>query len=223
MTTVRLLRSAIPRTPWRPHPKAQLVDEAGNRLVLPFAPVGGTLAGLGPEWTQVARDGGRTPLLVLAAKRLAVLTLAAQLADTRNPDASQEGVVYVATAMARQARRVTLTNYGILVGNAWRITDLSLDVERRQPGTNAVTAGILTVELTAASDAVVRVGSTSGGAKAPTKPAARTITAKAGETPAALATRALGDPNRVVDLLEANGLRDPRRITAGTILTVPDP
>lgn len=223
MTTVSLVRAVTAPTTGRAHPKAQLVDEAGNRLVLPFAPVGATLANLGPEWTEVARDGGRTPLLVLAAKRLATLTLAATIADTRNPDTSQEAVVYVATTMARQARRVTLTNYGVLVGNAWRITDLSLDVERRQPGTNAVTAGTLTIELKAASDAVVRVGAASGGARTATKPSARTVTVKAGETAAALAWRSLGDPNRVVDLLEANGLRDARRLTPGRVLIVPDP
>lgn len=225
MTTVSIARP-VPNPVTRRHPKLELVGDNGARVTLPFAPLG-SIDGLGDEWVQVARDGGRPPILVHRGPQLATLTLDCTFADTRDPQASQEGLIFAVTVLARQARRVTLSSYGVLVGNAWRITGLNAAPSRRQHGTNAITAAGVTIELTAASDAVVRVGSTTGGSKtsadSATTSARRTVTANAGDTLAELATRALGDPNRGGELLDANGLRDPRSITPGQVLTVPVP
>lgn len=223
MTTVSLTRSVTAAPGPGGHPKMAVVADNGTRLVLPFAPIDPELGNLAPEWVEVPRAGGRAPMLILAGKRLAKITLVATIGDTRNPDASQEGLVFTAVAMARQARRVTLANYGVLVGNAWRITDLRVAATRRQYGTNAITAGVLTLELTAASDASVRVGSTSGGSRqaVASSDQVRTATIRPGETATALATRLLGDPNEFGRLLDANGLTDPRQLPAGTVLTVP--
>ena len=103
---------------------------------------------------------------------------------------------------------------------------LELDVphrrpERRQRGTNAITAATVTLELTAASDAVVRVGAATGGATTAQRPVVATVTVRPDDTATSLAYRALGDPNRALELLDANGIRDPRRLTPGAVLIVP--
>jgi hypothetical protein len=218
-TLVRLTTSTAP-PPSSGRPKLTLVDDHGTRVVLPFAPVDGPLTNLAPRWEEVARSGQRPPLLVLAGPNLTRLDLEATVTNTRNPTASAELYVYALTVLARQARRVFLRNYGILVGNPWRITGFGATPFRRTAD-NAIAGFTASLSLTAAVDPVVRVGPVSGGARAITPPAARTVTVRAGETSAALAYRALGDTSAATALLDANGIRDARSLTAGMVLKVP--
>lgn len=203
------------------HPKLTLVDDLGTRVVLPHAPIDAPLGNLGPTWEEVARDGDRPPLLVRTGPNLATLGLECTIVDSRRPDASMELYAFALTSMARQGRRVFVRNYGILVGNPWRIVSFDVSPFRREPGTNAIAGFTASIALKAASDAVVKVGSITGGAQAAAPPPARTVNVLHGETPEALAYRALGATSAVAELLDANGIRDPRLLTPGTTLKVP--
>lgn len=204
------------------HPKLTLVDDLGNKVVLPHAPIEAPLGNLADTWEEVARDGGRPPLLVRTGPNLATLGLDCTIVDTRNPEASMELYAFALATMARSGRRVFVRNFGILVGNPWRIVSFDVSPARRQPGTNAITAFTASVSLKAASDAVVRTGSTTGGARTPAPPTQRpTLTVRHGETPEAVAYRATGSTADVTAILDANGIRDPRLLTPGTVLKVP--
>lgn len=220
MATLNLRTPAVARPPVRWRPKLTLVDDAGTRIVLPFAPTDAPLTDLAPRWEEVARSGQRAPLLVLGGPNLTKLAFDATITDTRNPVASAELYVYALTSMARAARRVYLRNFGILVGNAWRITGFDAAPFRRTTD-NAIAGFTASLTLTAAVDAVVRVGPLTGGARSTVKPAGKTVTVRTGDTPASLAYRALGDTDAGTELLDANGIRDTAALVVGRVLKVP--
>lgn len=223
--TVRTASSSPARKPT--HPRLTLAT-AKLRLELPFAPVEGPLTGLGDRWEEVDRQGLRAPLLVRKGPQLAKLALDANIVNTRRPDDSVELYLYVLALMARGGDPVHVTNYGSLVGNAWRITGYDVAPYRRQPGTNAITGANVSLELTVASDLRIVIarnrpavaGSTPS---SPTSTAAyKFVTVQPGETATTLAIRYYGTAGAVPFLLELNDLRDPRQITAGKVIKVPN-
>lgn len=237
---VTVRTAAKPATPGG-HPRLVLATAAGVRVELPHAPVEAELGPLSHRWEEVDRQGRRAPLLIDAGPQLAKLTLEAAIVNTRRPDDSVELYIYALTVLARGTDPVYVANYGTLVGNAWRITNLVVAPFRRQPGTNAITAANVTLELTAASDLrivlaraqhVVNGALVSGGtpivAGNPDAVAYKLITVPglgllglAAPTASSLALTYYGTTAAVPLLLKLNGLRDPRQIRAGMVLKVP--
>lgn len=206
-----------------PHPKLVLYTDHGARVVLPFAPIETPLRGLADTWVEIPRAGGRRPLLVRAGPQLPTLDLEATIVNTRTPTQNAELYLYVLNMIARSGHRVYLRNLGVFGAGPWRIVDLSATPFRRQPNTNAITGFTATLSLKAASDVHVNVTPLTGGARTSRTTAAAaptSVTVAAGETSASVAYRATGTTDATA-LLEANGIRDPRTLTAGTVLTVP--
>ena len=222
--TVTVRTTAKPAAAGGRHPKLVLANSKGQRVEVPHAPIEGALSKLGAAWEEVARQGNRAPLLIHAGPQLATTSLELDLVDTRHPDRSVELYIFALTILARSDSPVWISNYGNLVGNAWRITDLSAVPYRREHGTNAIAAAMVTLELTAASDLRIVVarnrpavaGTTTGPAYT-----VRTYTIVAGDTPASLALRFYGSADAIAYLLELNNLRDPRQLVAGLTIKVP--
>lgn len=206
-----------------------IVDDHGARLNLPFAPTGGTVTGLAPQWEEVARDGGRAPLLIRAGDSLRRTSLPVRLVNPRDPLASVDDYIARLEWYAALGRRVAVWHQGRLLGGraVWRIVDLEVDVLRRRPGTGTPCDAVANIGLARASDPVANVGATSGGARAvPVAATAgtrgRTITVTPTDTAYGIAYRTLGDGRLATALLDANGVRDARRLTAGQVLTIPE-
>lgn len=234
MPTVAVTTAASPSSSSKAHPKLTLATAKGARVVLPFAPVEAALTGIGHRWEEVERQGLRAPLLVHAGPQLARHPLEVNITNTRRPDDSIELYLYALAVLARGTDPVWVSNYGTLVGNAWRITDLAWTPYRRQPGTNAITGAMVDIELTAANDLkVVLARSKTLGANnqliaqgnditlgTPGAVTYKLITVL-NESAAALAVRYYGSSSAIPKLLALNGFRDPRQIKPGVILKVP--
>lgn len=225
-TTIRTAATIPPSLITR---KLTLLSDTGARVVLPFAPVDGTIGGLAANWQEVARDGKRPPLLIFTGAQLGTLDLEATIADTRNPLASVEHYLKSLRSLAGSSRRLWLLNYGTLVAGPWQIVDLSAAPFARQPGTNTITGFTATLSLKASSntwaapapaEVYLNIAATlrdsAGGGVRP-----RTVTVGPTEHPSQLAARTLGTPGALGAILDANDLRDPRKILPGAVLRLP--
>ena len=223
MATVGIITQAPRTAPTAvaAHPKLALVDDEGFTVTLPHAPIEAPIGGLAPVWTEVARAGGRRPLLVMEAGQAQTLSLECNIVDTRNPQASAERLDYALRVLAGRARRIFVRNYGGLVIGPWRLVDYAVAPYRRQEQTNAPTGFTASLMLKQASDAVLKVSPTTGGAATLVGPGATRVRVRAGETVASVAYRAMGSTSAAAALLAYNGIRDPRKVKVGDLLNVP--
>lgn len=170
--------------------------------------------------------------------------------DGRERDVTADLMALAVMASPVTATSTVVLGYSRLEGSAtfaptgWRITDLSIRTVRRRPD-NTVSRARVALTLTAASDPVTPqlpgsastpssartpalAGSTTTPAAVPARSSttssatARRHTVRAGDTLWTIAaTYYGGDTSRWSAIAEANGIRDPRRLAIGTVLTLP--
>lgn len=209
------------------HPKAKLRTSSGWELVLPFAPTTVEHGGLSPVFAVLDRPG-RKPLLREAGQPMRTLTFTGLLA---RPDHQDDVEWYIARLrkLASTGHQVTFT-YGPLESGTWRITDLAIEVNARQHGTNKATRATYTMTLAEAVDDVASLGPTTGGAKTTTtktttstkkKATPKRHTVKSGDTLSRIASRYYGNANLWRRIATANKIRDPRKLKVGQRLTIP--
>lgn len=144
------------------HPKAVIVTEKGHKVVLPYAPEGGTLSGFGWNWTLQDRPD-RKPLVTRGGRRLKVYSYTLSAADP-DPEQSIEPFLTALRYIADLGERVTFTNMGPSTRGLYRFSLDSINPSRLQYGTNYITQCTVGITFTEAVDAVSHVGPLTGGA-----------------------------------------------------------
>jgi nucleoid-associated protein YgaU len=226
---VQAIPTALPPPDRGAHPKAFLATDTGLKLILPLAPEEVDHDGFADPHEALDREG-RKPIVQRTGEGLRTFALELELA-TRNPTGSVDPLVATLAAIASSSARVTVS-YGPLERGVWKISGCSVRTTRRLHGSNGTHRATAVVTFLEASDAVVKVGPMTGGAKpAPSKPAPKTAApaairyhvVKAGETPAKISLAYYGDADLWQKLLSAQSpkITDPRKLKAGTRLRIP--
>jgi hypothetical protein len=225
MAVVRVTR----RVPSRPrgggHPKMVIVSETGRRITVPYAPVEVDHDGEAPVWVELDRSL-RHPALEFAGMGLQRRTF--PLNVVRDGHEPVEDLLNELRLVTRRRERVTISSMGVSLGGVWRITDLAYRSRKRQEGTNAIVRADVNLEIRRAADVDLAVGPVTGGvskAAPPStaeEPKVRRYTVKAGDTLWAIAQRTYGDGAKWNRIADANGIRDPRTLKVGQVLTLPE-
>lgn len=205
--------------------------------------------GLADDWQETERVIGY-PILQRAGKRLRTFTMSALLTKERTQNPSGEpahvhtellvlaGMASPATgdlvvAVAYDALLPQLARYG-----GWVITDYRIRSIRRRPSDHGIVRAEVDLTFTEASrpPGVAAPLSPTAPARAATAPPPsatpvtsapapaanreRRHTVVAGDTLSAIAVRYYGNAAVWPFIANANGIRDPRRLAVGTVLTV---
>jgi LysM repeat protein len=184
---------------------------------------------VGDEYVQQRRPGpNRQPLLLHAAKQLAVEKLSVILAQ---PDGSSvEDLMSRLKILAGGGGPITV-GYAHYEAGQFEITDLSFSTELRSPIDNAIVRATADITLTSANPQPVPQQLKAPPPPPPAPPAsapapptvdgARRYTVKSGDTLFAIAQRTYGNGNLWRRIADANHLKNPNRIAAGQVLTLP--
>lgn len=184
------------------HPRAKLVTEGGAALTMHYAPREADLGGWSATFDNMARPG-RKPLLVRTADGAATSSLAFLLAhpDHRN---DVEAELALLKRIAAAGSRVTLVNMSPQEAGPWRITDVSVAGQLRQPGTNRITRAIVTIALAEVSDPTYTLGPRY---RRKTLKKSFYFRAKKGMTPRTQAHKYYGDPGLWKLITKANKMK----------------
>lgn len=214
------------------HPRARLVpeDPALPTVYFPIAPNALPNDGLAPGYTRVDPPG-RTPVMLRSSEPLHTITLSATLVQRRYIDEDVETQLARLRALARSTSRVRLS-YGSSEGGWWWITGFGWDVEDRVPYRNDILRAVARLDLVRATGgpAVNEAKSTpiravlhrpAGEIIPRERSPVRTHRVARGDTLARLALRYLGSADHAALIADANGIRNPRRLTLGQSLVIP--
>lgn len=209
-----------PRSNHGPRNRAVLVSPH-VRVEFPLAPREATHTGDAPSLALIERPG-RQPLVRVTAGGIRIHTFTAVLAH--RDGAPVEGVIGDLRAMAHRGAPLVYQYGSQLEAGIWRISNLTIAVQRRHPDTDAAAIAEAQVELTEATGISRAVGPASGGhddghPKGDDK--ARTYTWRSSDKPADVSRRLYGRPDLFDAIARANGIRHPARIKAGRKLRVP--
>lgn len=215
-------RSSNVATPEQP--VATLVGADGRRVTLPYAPRGGDLAGVVPLFEESERVG-REPVLEDAGpdlqRRNYTLTIGHH--DHQRSIASKLAQLQ---RLARSGQRVRWQGLSAQEGALWwRVTGYSEAILLRQAGTNEPTRAEVSIDLAQHVEAQVRI-TPMPRPPAPKPPAAeqdrsRTYTVVKGDTLWGTSERYYGTGTLWRTIADANGVRDPRKLQIGHVLTIP--
>lgn len=175
------------------------------------------------EWTEIAR-ARQAPWLVDSRRRLRKLAVKGMIYRQGTAiDFDIERIYYMTTLKTP----VTFV-YGAYEAGQYRITDLSVESQYREHGTNNITAANVSFTLTQASDPPVpRPVQTAPApqpaiaATPPNAPARRTYTVKKGDTLWGISQQFYGNGAVYARIADANGIKDPRRLGTGQVLVIP--
>jgi hypothetical protein len=186
-------------------------------------------SGFANRWVGIERPGLST-LLRLAGGGLHKFRLRAMLLAPPGGDV-EDALNHVVRGHA--AMDAVTVAYGRLEAVRVVITELLVRSVYRQQGTNNITRAELEFEFTHRPDEPSQVLPAPVPAAAPPAPAppaptaaatpatSRSHTFRAGETLWELAITYYRDGNQWRRIADANGIRDPRRIAIGTVVTIP--
>lgn len=221
-------------------PKVTLRGSSGRVFTFEVAPSSLEHTGLARGYDEFPRVGIK-PLLVRGDKQLRRYSFTAVLVArdaSGNIDALTPVVDQIADLrfLAASGERVQWVNFGRVESGFFRVTSLTLTVARRRPSDRAVTVAEASVELTEASDSLLKAGPVSGGAEqvAPAQEETagaggqsaaedppRTYTVKQGDTLYAIALRELGSGSRYPEIAAASDITNPNLIFPGQELVIP--
>lgn len=218
-------------------------DGSSGPIYIPFSPSAISHDNIAAEWAKVNRPG-RLPTLVYLNEQLPTMSFNLFVTDKKIRRLtggapgdfwalSQSQVVESAMSTistlrtyARLGTRLRVT-YGALESGVWRITNYSVDSERRDPNTNEITSAAVSVEMTRVSDVIVGLGPVTGGVQPPpstTPPAsapARSYTVKSGDTLWSISIKYYGTGSKWTKIADANGIKDPKSLKVGKVLRIP--
>lgn len=222
------------------HPRVTITRQGAPVVTLPITSPRVEAANLAARWTTDDRFG-QFPLLGLAGRPLPTrrleVTVDEDTADriaygyeTANwagwPGALAEQCLDALEQLAAPGPPVVVA-YSNLEAGLWRITDLSWTTTLRAPVDNHVLRADVRIELTQASDPppIASRAPAAPPPPPPDTPAApagqRRHTVASGDTLWDLAQRYYGNGNQWRKIADANGIRDPRKLRVGTVLTIP--
>lgn len=199
-----------------------LVSDAGVTFLTITSPEV-THTGLARRWVQVPRPG-QLPILRDAGPQLRMERLTAIIyRDHQDISADLE---LIGRGHA-QAATVT-ASYGRLEAYQAVISDLTIRTVQRVQGSNEPYWAELDIELTEKPPELRQItpAPVPSAAPAPAPPSsaaapADTVTVNAGDSLWAIAQRVYGDGSQWGRIADANGIRDPRRLAVGAVLTIP--
>lgn len=229
MTAVRLVLPGLPADP-AAHRKATIRSVDGRlAMTIPIADPETEYDDLGQEWATIDRHP-QGPVTYRRGPKLARATLRMRMI-ARDPNETIEHEVAALQAVANSVTPVVIT-YGQSMGRmtrsgAWVITNARVTVLELVQGTNDARWAEAELALLEAADwdsrrymqhaaPVAAARTTVAGART-----AATYTWKAGDDLFSVALRIYGDAARWRELGDANGIRDPRSIPPGRVLTLP--
>lgn len=201
---------------------------AKNNLVIPYAPREVTYTLGGRQWTEVARDGGRTPLLVNSGTALKKISFQTFLGN----EDWEEPVVDVLKALETiyMTSQPLVIQWSSFEEGHWRISSLSVTSQHRQPDSNEITRATIDIEFTRASDARKNMGPTTGGKGAGTndskdkddKKRPKKYKVKKGDTLMKIAMKFYGNHKAWRKIAKANDIKRPRRkLKPGRVIKLP--
>jgi LysM repeat protein len=198
-------------------------ESSSVTFTVPFAPAAIDYGGIAPEWVTVERPGG-TPLLLRKSQPLDTLKFSFVIADKVDMLWPQTGEFHALQSLARQNERV-LVNYGPNEGGLWRITDVTVSSEQRNPDTNEITRAVCSITLTRASDPAPAVGPITYPPPPPAPPPApaRNYIVVRGDCLWNIAIKYYGNGALWPRIFDANRdkIKDPHWIYPGQVFTIP--
>lgn len=223
--------------PQPPSPGAQpklVLAAAGVVCTLPLGPTDSTHGGMGWDW-QATDRAGRKGLVTAGGQKLRTLEFPGLVVGYASHQQSIDAVLILLERIANLKSRVAIS-YSRPERGVWVLTGLSFNVTARQAGSNTPTRA--TVDLTFLE--YVPLTPVIG----PARPKAVSVTAPARPKPAttssgvvsavgryttvgdnqtlwSIAARFYGNGALWPRIADANGIRDPKKLTAGTRLRIP--
>lgn len=217
----------LPGTPGTGEPRRVLVKLGSEVLTLPLASPQVRHSELTANWVQTGRPALK-PLQGKGPGKLRQMQFEAVFVAGGRP---VEGGLRLLMRFGNGESPLTVV-YGPLESGLWRLADITVLSEKRQPGTDAIVRAV--VQLTfieyvddgytkpASAQPAPRPATPAKSAPAaPKRAAARTHVVKAGETLSAIAARVYGDANRFGEIAKANKIRNPNLIRPGQKLVIP--
>ncbi|MBC8090498.1 MAG: LysM peptidoglycan-binding domain-containing protein [Pseudonocardia sp.] len=200
-----------------------LYSETGKlALAIPLAPREIEYGGLPLDWSPAERSGTK-PLLLFKGMALATLSFSFLLTDKVDLYAPQTSQVATIKDIGRTQERIFVRYSGAEQG-LWRITDLSVSSQLRDPVDNEITRAMVSITLTEASDPAPAVGPVSRPPPPqPPAPVARTYVVVRGDTLWGIAKRFYGQGGLWPRIFDANRgqIRDPHLIYPNQRLAIP--
>lgn len=218
-----------------PRPGAQpklILAAAGVVCVLPLGPTDSTHAGMGWDWQTTDRPG-RKGLVTAAGQKLRTLEFPGLVVGYPSHQQSIDPVLLLLERIANLKSRVAIS-YSRPERGIWVLSGLTFNVTARQAGTNAATRAAVDLSFLEYVPLTTVIGPPRPRAAAVASPAAPTLatgtatatvgrytTVAANQTLWAIAARYYGNGALWPRIADANGIRNPASVAAGTRLRIP--
>lgn len=211
--------------------KMEIINEIGNRVLVPFAPMNINHGQRGIEWSEVDRYGTYATFRNTGKKVPTLsfdLTLAAMNSHGKN---NILGYLAAFDRMSEEESRVTI-NYTIRETGAWLLTSYSATVTHRDT-LHRPTRADVSLTFSRIMDEKAFLGPIKGRTtslkpppppkpkKTNTSPNLATYTVKKGDTLWAIAKRYYNNPMRWPKIADRNGVKNPKLLQIGTRLVIP--
>lgn len=168
------------------------------------------------QWSEIPVSGAESILGVAGVSRPKV-DLKGYLFDYRGVTAVEQRAMLARICASEHA--VSVAWGSVLSAATWVITGHTVTAERLYPGTNDLRQAAWTLSLTRYAVKAVKPASTTKPSSRAKKPP-RKVAVRKGETLAKFAARVTGDASTMALIAADNHIRDPRKVPAGTVLTV---
>lgn len=212
--------------------KMEIINEIGNRVLVPYAPMNISHGERGIEWSEVERFGTYNTFRRTGLKVPTVsfdLMLAAMNSHGKN---NILGYLAAFDRMSEEESRVTI-NYTIREVGVWLLTSYNATVTHRDTAHRPTRADV-SLTFSRVMDEKAFMGPVKGRSTslvpAPAKPVVKktntsanlaTYTVKRGDTLSGIAKRYYSNPNLWAKVADRNGIKNPKALQIGKRLVIP--